>query len=68
MTIHLAAQAGETAEAGRIQAVFRGSLREFGQRPGRAADFKEDSDAGMLAAFCISLSGGITPFQGSQRL
>ena len=48
----LAAQAGETAEEDCIQASFA-LLREFGQQPKRATEFKEESNAGMLAAFFV---------------
>ena len=48
----LAVEAGETAETDSIQAAFRDLLGEFGQRPERAAESKEKTPPGMLAAFC----------------
>ena len=48
----LAAQDGETAESERVHAVFRELLHEFGQQADSTADFREDTDGGMLAAFC----------------
>ena len=43
---------GETAETERVQAVFRELLRKFGRRAELTADFREDTERGMLAAFC----------------